>query len=536
MAKDIQDIVERFKGLDLSDEELSHLAVTSWQYSGAMDAGSSETDEDGFSILPTATKDEPDRAKLQTICWNKFNKNPQVSTAIRGLVGRLTGQGFGASSEIQEIQQAIEEIELDPRNRLYSFWPKFIGRLNIEGELFKVLTCHSDGFIEVDFVDPATINGGSNDGVIVHPKKQTMPLAYIINDGQDGEEIIPSIFMARYPELLSILLKDKDFRPGLARKSRKGVFKQFNGFFRFMLSWDKGYITHRAVSYLRTIIEWLNYYEILKKYEIDHKRSAGAYLWVATITDPKAFRLWLAMSDEDKRKTGLGAKKTPGGTLVLPLGMELKAVNPTLPKISEGDTDILHMITSGLNEPEDVSTGQSKGTFASVKASRGPMSDRVSDEAAYFERYLRHDFWGSIFYLKSKISKFPEFFTVREAVAFKSKEPVFKDVKKRPEMCIEISFPISETVDTEAKVRAYLGVKHGSTYDTLRVPNATIAKQIGHSNYGRMCLQHATEDDKYPEIVITADAESVQEQGIEPSQKKKADQQKQKTKKADTDK
>ena len=526
MAKNVQDIIEKFKNLELSDQELAHLAVTSWQYSGSLDAAP-QTDEDGFEVNAGMVRSEPDRAQLQAICRNKFDRNPQVSTAIRGLVGRLTGRGFETSSDIPEIQETIEQIELDPRNRLYNFWPKFVGRFNIEGELFQVLTCHDDGFIEVDFVDPAAVNGGDDDGIIVHPKKQTMPLAYMIDNGED-KEIIPSIFIARYPELLSVLQSRRDYNPKLVQKNRKKVFKPFGGFFRFMISWDKGYITHRAVSYLRTIIEWLNYYELLKKYEIDHKRSAGSYLWVATITDPKAFRLWLAMSDEDKRKTGLGAKKTPGGTLVLPLGMELKAINPTLPKISEGDTDILHMITSGLNEPEDVSTGQSKGTFASVKASRGPMSDRVSDEVAYFERYLRYDFWASIFFLKSKIASFPESFTVREAVDFKNKKPIFKEVKKRPEMLLEISFPTSEVVDAETKARAYLGVKHGSTYDTLRIPNAVIAKQLGHGNYRRLCLEHATEDERYPEIVITADQESVQEQGIEPSQKKKADQQKKK--------
>jgi hypothetical protein len=61
----------------------------------------------------------------------------------------------------------------------------------------------------------------------------------------------------------------------------------------------------------------LNYYENLKKYEIDHKKSAGAYLWIVTMEDPRAFRAWLALTDEQKRKTGIAAKKTPGSTLVL---------------------------------------------------------------------------------------------------------------------------------------------------------------------------------------------------------------------------
>jgi hypothetical protein len=79
------------------------------------------------------------------------------------------------------------------------------------------------------------------------------------------------------------------------------------------------------------------------------------------------------------------------------------------------------MITAGLNEPEDIHMGQAKGTFASVKAFRGPMSDRIADEAAYFERFLRYDFWGATSYLKSVISEFPRQFSVVAVVDFKKK-------------------------------------------------------------------------------------------------------------------
>jgi hypothetical protein len=492
----------------LDDDDLSALKfIMPWQYGATTTV---TTDEDGFSTSTKLSKENPDlyREQLQQVCWDKFNKNPHVNTAIRGQIGRLTGFGFEISSEVQQIQEVIEETEFDWRNRLYLFWPKFVGRAIIEGELFLCLTVHPDSFVEVDFIDPVFIQSGQTaGGIINHPTKTTLPLIYCIKDAQGTEFQIPSIFTAKYPDLEAMAIKD----PGYSADSRtKG------GSNRFIVSWDRSLLTKRGTSYLQTVIEWLNYYEVLKKYEIDHKKSSGSYLWTITMEDPKSFRLWLSLSESEKRETGIMAKKEPGGTLVLPPGMKLTAVNPTLPKISEGDTDILHMITSGLNEPEDVSTGQSKGTFASVKASRGPMSDRISDEVSYFEKFLKYDFYAAIFFLKQKFGKFPEFFKVRKAVDFKNEKPIFENVKKKPEFLLDISFPVSEVIDAESRARAYLGVKHGSTFDTLGIPNAEIAKKLGFGNYKKMRLEQATEEDTYPELIPTLDAESVQEGKIEP--------------------
>jgi len=64
---------------------------------------------------------------------------------------------------------------------------------------------------------------------------------------------------------------------------------------------------------MRTTIEWANHYENLKRYEIDHKKSSGSYLWVFSFEDPKAFKTWLSLSPEDRAKTGVYQKKTPGG-------------------------------------------------------------------------------------------------------------------------------------------------------------------------------------------------------------------------------
>ena len=498
------------KALDkLEDDELSALQFAMpWQVnqtddSAAVDPDFSSKNGNG-SIL--------DREQLQQACWNKFNENPQVSTAVGGTTGRLTGFGFEVSCEIQEIQDTIDEIELDQRNRLYTFWPKYVTRSIIEGELLLCLTVHTDGFIEVDFIDPSNITGGGEDGVIYHPTKVTMPLFYYVkqentNNSSATPVLVPSIFVARYPELAKEAAKTAGYIDSLttASRSTNAKFKKVGGFNRFIVAWDKGFVTKRNVSYLRTILEWLNHYENLKKYEIDHKKSAGSYLWIVTIEDPKAFRTWLSLSPQEIAKTGIMAKKTPGGTLVMPPGMKIECKNPSLPNISESDTDIFHMITSGLNEPEDVTSGQSKGTFASVKSSRGPMNDRIADQINAFEKFLRHDFYGGIFFLKNKVVNYPATFNQRIAVDFKNQEPVFKSVKKRPELLLSFSFPTSATNDAEGTARAFLGSKHGDTNLTLGIPYEEIAKKLGFGNYRKLRLQTATEKERYPELASPVD-------------------------------
>ena len=500
----------------LSDDELRGMKFSMpWQ---VQSVGESEKDADGFD---TSSKDDlkMDRETLQKKCWEKFQLSPQINTAVRGTMGRLTGMGFHISSDIFDINEAINEIYYDHRNRLYNYIPKYVARSNIEGELFLCLTCHTDGFIEIDFIDPSTIAGGGDDGsgIIFHPSKPLFPMFYNISDStlsgkREAQEQIPSINIARYPELIELAktMSDKGVSFELQKKSKKtkrNPWQKLGYYYRFIVAWDKGFMTRRAVSFLRTTLEWLNHYENLKKYEIDHKKSSGSYLWAFQVEDARSFKLWLALTPEQRALTGIVAKKTPGSTIVIPPGIKLVAVTPQLPKISDSDTDIMEMVASGLNEPSDVLMNSSKGTFASVKASRGPMSDRTSDEIEYFDRFLKYDFWSAVFFLKSKISKFPETFKRNEAVDFnENQEPIFKKIARKPEFLIDISYPVSETSDTEAQARAFLGVKHGNMSDTLGIPNSYIAKKMGIGSYGRMRLVKATEDERYPELVTEADA------------------------------
>jgi hypothetical protein len=459
-------------------------------------------------------------SKYQVECWNKFVKNPLANTSVRDTVGRLCGKGFDISSDIRQISDVVYEIWTDWRNRLYSFFPKFVARAEVEGELFLLLTVHTNGFVEVDFMDPGLVRGEGTDGtgIYFHPKKATLPVAYSFEtkneQGFDVREVIPSIFVAYSPDLIrSVNIVNKDYLKS-SQNSNK-AFKSLGGFFRFVVEWDKGYITRRNVSHLLTTIEWINHYENLKKYEIDHKKSAGSYLWVAEMNDPKAFRTWLSLTDTQRAETGLAAKKTPGGTLILPPGITLKCMTPNLTKISEQDNDILEMVIAGLNKPSDQITGSTKGTFASAKALKAPQSDRISDEISYFERFLRYDFWKPIFFLRSAVN--PSFklnYLVEEVVSFDDEtEPVLKKVRKNAWDLIEVNFPVSEMADIESQARALLGVKHGSVTDVLGIPRSVVAKKLGLSgSYKFYRLQHATEDKMFPKLIQAVDAESYQEQ------------------------
>ena len=504
---------------EMPDDVLRHMAQTSMPWA-SMPTDTKLVDEDGFSINPL--KDFSGFPALQAECWNKFIANPQINSHVRDFMGSLTGFGFEMSSEISAIQEVIEEVTEDPRNTLHTNMGKFAARSEIEGELYLLFTLHDDGFVEIDFMDPSILKGGGDDnsGIYFHPSKQTMPLMYRFEGPNSEISLIPSINLAYFPKMYEDLVK----KTGYSRKdekdsrSRRVKFKKLGGFKRFIVAWDRGYFTKRNVSHIRTTIIWINHYENLKKWEIDHKKSSGAYLWVAYIEDAKAYRTWLKMSQDEKAETGLFAKKTPGGTLVLPPGIKLECINPNLPKISEADTDIMHMVTSGLNKPEDMVTGVTKGsTFSGVKASRGPQSDRTQDQVAYFERFLRFDFWRGIFLLKSAVTNFPTSFKIKEVTEFKGQEPVMKVVVKPAYKLVRFEFPTSEISDVESKAKAYLGVKHPSLVEVLGIPREDIARKLGFGSYKRKRLQYSTEEKTLPELPLTADLESSQAKAQENS-------------------
>lgn len=500
----------------LSDEEIHQIAAKAVPWNSGVRINDTVVDEDGFEVGFSDKLSNISFKDLQKQCWYQAQENPQINSHVRDFQGNLTGFGFATDCNIKEINDVVKEISNDIRNELPLKMPKYIARSEIQGELFLMLTCHKDGFIEIDFQEPISLTGGPNDeGIYHHPKKKSMPIFYNFCDDEDGKTsnyIVPSIYVAYAPELAEQTIKHYKINPGLIKNSKGKGFSKFGDFKRFIISWDRSFLTPRNVSHIKTTIEWINYYVNLKKWEIDHKKSSGSYLWIVKMEDPKAFRTWLKMTDAEKAQTGLTSKKTPGGTLILPPGVSISCENPNLASISEQDTDIMHMITSGLNKPEDMVTGQTKGdTFSGVKASRGPQADRISDEIAYFERFLRFTFWRSIFFLRSKLTSFKTEYKVKEIIDFKNKKPITKTVIKEAYELVDFDFPTSEVSDAEAKARAYLGVNHPSVAEVLGIPNADIAKKLGFNNYAKRRLLYETEKETYPDLPTVAELKAVQE-------------------------
>ena len=56
-----------------------------------------------------------------------------------------------------------------------------------------------------------------------------------------------------------------------------------------------------------------------------------------------------------------------------------------------------------------------------------------------------------------------------------------------------------------------LGVKHGNVMDNLGIPPSEVARRMGFGGYGRLRLKNATEEKRYPELILGVDQESLQE-------------------------
>jgi len=526
MSFNDQKVINQLK--DMSDVALSQFAIPMFQ-----NAASAKRirDADGF---PEVTDEVLNNLhELQKQCWDKATKNPQISSHVRDQMGRMAGNGFKFSSELPDVAAVLSEISEDPRNDLYQNFPKYAGRSEIEGELFLIFTVHQNGFVEIDFTPPNTIRGGGDkgSGIIFHSRKKTFPLFYLTtlktNRKDNTTMIIPSINIAYYPELIKDAEDhgsfDKDKLRDCITKDRR--FKKFGGFYRFMVHWNKGLMVPRNVSHIRTTLKWANYYEMLKEYEIDHKRSSGAYLWVIQMEDMVAFRRWLQLTEEERAKTGVMQVKEPGGTIILPPGLKIDVVNPKLPTISDQDNDIMQMISSGLQKPQDTMLGDYRSTYASVKAAQGPQGDRIMDELHYFKLFLKYSFWRPIMYLLSEMRpgfKFER--TVEHAIGFKGKKPIKKKVKRPVWKFVDINLPISRLDDLKEIGSVLLGSKHGSVADTLGIPKRAIASKLGFAGYPKLRAEKAIEDEKYPETLSLENEDAAQEKtiaGIEKNPKPK---------------
>jgi len=518
-AEEVKSIVD-----NLNENQLHSIAQ---QYlPQQFSSGTARIDEDGFAVDAYSELDDGNEnlTELQRLCWKKFSTNPQIRSYVADYKGGLTGKGFNVVSDIKDIHEFVKEVSEDIRNELFNNMTKYVARSEIEGELFLMLTAHDSGFCEVDFISPSALTGGDKgSGVFFHPKKQTMPLCYEVSFSDEAETVyIPSIYCAYLDNPFKALEKNASFDKKKLKFAQDANFKELGGYRRFITRWDKGVLRKRNASHIVCTINWIDQYEQLKKWEILHKKSSGSYLWVVEMEDTKAFKTWLSMTPEQKQETGIFAEKTPGGTLMLPPGLTMKCHNPNLPKISDTDTDIMQMVTSGLNTSDHALTGKSSGsTFAGVKETGKSATDRMQNEIEYFERFLRYDFWRHIFYIKNALDpKFKIEFNVKEVWDFEeeSGEPKFSTVTKKAHDLIYFDFPTSEVQNVVEKANAYLGSKHAAVTDSLGIPYSTVAKRLGFSSYPYLRLKKASEDAKYPELLTEAEAEANVEDASEPAQ------------------
>ena len=500
-------------------------------------------DKDPYQPVTTdaAFKNIAQFKQLQQECWNRAQNSPYISSAIADYKDRLTGYGFRVSSSEEQIRDYLDRFYDDYRNELSINFPKYVGREGVQGELYLQLTVHgaSDpGFVEVDFIPPSALTGGDNGtGKVFHPDKPTMPLYYrlkrTVGNTASGvsvrntkEEIVPSIYVAYDNELAEFVNNSAEVTEQSIEASRATTenvgsryIRRFNrnlgGFRRFIVEWNDGLVTERNLSSLVTIITWANYYEDLKRYEMDHKKASGNYAWVFEPTDPRAAAKWEKLSKEQKAATGIARKKEPGSTIVLPYGFKASLQSPQLPKLSNEDVDIEKMISAGANISLNDMTGQFSGTtFSGVRESGKSQSDRNKGAIARFERFLRLRFFKAVLFLASNItpSRIPYTYRKERTIGFEGEEktPITKMKRINAENLLNITFPYSAVDNFSDRVKAALGSKSGDLTSMLNIPRSEVASMIGIQNYDELMLRKADEDRTVPDPSGFVDPEELE--------------------------
>ena len=458
-----------------------------------------------------------DRKRINSEAWKKFNENPFVRRSINDVVGRVTGEEFGFFSRVRDIQEWMNTIIYDVRNELYKAWDGYVARKLVETELFLALTIdETDGFVEVDVVEPGLIDGTTDfctGGIVTHPTKTTLPIYYNVKltdtNGYNKDVLIPSIYTAYLPNIEeSVAGKLNGLgTPPKASKEVKAKTKGKLKYRTYIVSWHHGIREIiRTVSDLRTIFEPLEDYKEAKKWRFEYMKALCSYFIFYEFEDVKSWLRWLALTDEQKRSTGLGQPLRPADKLFLPPGVKGTIQNPQIPSLSGQDEDLLKMISSGMRQPYDMLSGDLKGpTYASVKGSRNPYLDYISDLRNTAEQFFVHDFWKAVFYIKACFDKSYSQYKIKEVVGFKNKKEVSETVTYKPEQLIDAVFPQSSSVDVQSVANAMLGSKRGSLSYHLGISKEMIANRLGINNFYGALLKGATERANIPEDLLPED-------------------------------
>ena len=458
-------------------------------------------------------------SELRAACWEQYHNSPFVKTAVDDNAGAIAGEGFELSSPIIEIDDILFKMHEDFRNKLYHRWKTYIRHRSVTGEMYLIFTVHEDSekFIEVDYVSSEKICGsGFEDGIIYHPDKTLMPLIYSIEQENGTYIQIPSINIAYAPNLLKIAKKSDHYNKKELKGSKSGNPDKLGGFKRFIVSWEGSLLTRRSSSYYRTVIIWSNLYTLLKMIEIDHKRAMATFAWIAQPADMEAWTLWCNLTEKQQKDSGLTGPKPPGSTLVSLPGWSVDCKSPQLPSIDGGDSDIQEFMVAGLNTPSDVVTGSSKGTYASVKESRGPWGDRIVSAQQDFRNFLTYDFGKAVLFIHQEVFGLKKVYMKKKAVGFdKKKKPIMKNRPQRINELITVTLPVFSSSGYGELVKALCGVKHNGLNQGLGIALETIAKKLGFANYEQMRLQAETENFHYPKLEQVTDQEKAQDDKLE---------------------
>lgn len=477
-----------------------------------------------------ATRDDADWAELHSEVWRQYVESPFVGTSVRDTVGFLTGQGFSVTSGEEDVDDIIYETDHHFANKLYRRHKTYATQRTVSGELHLILTVNlrarnGKGLVEVDWADPKEITG-----IRFHPTKTRMPLLFRIGDG-DKAELLPTIDIIHGGAGLLRASQHEDcpvygacdFDRIRLNKNRSNDPKlaPFKGYKRFVVEWEGSSLTMRELGTLRSVIVWSNFYTLLKLIEIDHKRAMSSFVWNLHFEDKDAFDAYWALDPERRAQMGLEKPKKTGATVISPPGSTMKAISPQLPSLSGQDTDIKEAMVGGLNQPSDAVTGTSDGTYASVKASRGPWGARMQDVQEEYRKFLVHDLYGNILTIHRMIFKLKKTHTGKKVVGFDSdRKPILKTRALRMDDLVLVDLPLFDAGDFEKLVKAWLGTKHPGAANALGISNAYVAARMGIQNYGKQRRAFETEQEMYPPLKKEADQEATQEQSLTDGEEK----------------
>ena len=389
----------------LNDQIQSITQTTPWQAKGVTTSVYSDINAtDKKDIKP----DDASREQLQKLCWHKYRYFPGIHSSIEDKADLITGKGFGIYSTNAKIQGVIDDTIYSQRNQLFERigeWPR---RMLSEGELFLLNIIDTNGDTTTRIVEPDKLEGAEEgSGLITDTDDVTKTLFYRYNKGNGDYVLIPSEEIIYNPELENKLNNTSNYDAEKTKwaKSNDSVFKKFGGYYKYIIHWKNlsGISKiRRDTSSLRTIVEWANLYENSVKWGLDYKKAQSSYAIVLEFQDTPAgkyaYNIWLSMSEDEKKATGLAGALTPGSRIFLRPGVKMEIKSPNLSKGTGENLDLLNMVGAGARTPQDLMQGQSSGaTYASLKMSRNPFTISIENLQEKFKNFLVYRYFRTVF-------------------------------------------------------------------------------------------------------------------------------------------